>query len=55
MMAERYLNFVFCYPKSILVLLVLITGYFLMALGNLSRRQQPLFFTGEPSSSTCYL
>ncbi|ASA56078.1 efflux RND transporter permease subunit [Vibrio gazogenes] len=43
MMAERYLNFVFRYPKSILVLLVLITGYFLMALGNLSEDNNPYF------------
>lgn len=54
-MLEKYLDFVFKYPKSILVLLVLITAYFLVASANLSEDNNPYFLPQDhPARSTIF-
>jgi hypothetical protein len=52
---ERYLNFVFKYPKSILVLLALITVYFLNAIAYLSEDNNPYFLPQDhPARQTMF-
>lgn len=54
-MLEKYLDFVFKYPKSILALLVLITAYFLVASANLSEDNNPYFLPQDhPARSTIF-
>ncbi|NMM42715.1 efflux RND transporter permease subunit [Pseudoalteromonas arctica] len=54
-MLEKYLDFVFRYPKSILALLVLITAYFLVASANLSEDNNPYFLPQDhPARSTIF-
>ncbi|RZF92938.1 transporter [Pseudoalteromonas sp. CO302Y] len=54
-MLEKYLDFVFKYPKSILAILSLITVYFFIASANLSEDNNPYFLPKDhPARSTIF-